>query len=154
MIKIGENIQCSVTRIGEWGAYAETKSGEEVLISFGELSWNRIQKTDEIVSPGDVVNVKVLGNPTETRTSYLGSIKRTTTDDPWSDPRMQEGAILQGEVARIGKDVAFIDLTIGIVIGVYVEDPSSLTVGESVKVKLEEIDFAARIAKAKIVHPE
>jgi len=151
MITVGENVQCTVTRTGDWGAYAKMKSGEEVLISFGELSWDRIQKTDEIVSPGDVVNVKILENPTEERTSFLGSIKRTQTDDPWSDQRMEVGSILRGSVERIGKDVAFINLANGIVVGVHVENPSCLSIGQSVQVKLEEVDSSARIAKASIV---
>ena len=152
MTTTGENVQCRITKTGEWGAYAETKSGEEVFISFGELSWDRIQKTEEIVSPGDVVNVKVFANPTDERTSFLGSLKRTKADNPWSDPRMEVGAIFRGEVERIGKDVAFIILTNGILVGVHVENPSRLSVGESVQVKLDEIDSSARFAKAIIVY--
>lgn len=154
MITIGENVQCEITNTGEWGAYAKTKTGEEVFISFGELSWERIQKADEIISPGDTVDVKILENPTEDRSRYLGSLKRTKTNDPWTGAGMDAGSIHGGEVVRVGKDVAFINLTNGIVVGVQVENPTCLSIGESVQVKLDEVDSNARVAKATIVHPK
>jgi ribosomal protein S1 len=52
MIAVGDIVLCTITEIGPWGAYGVSESKLKVLVSFSELSWHRIEKTDDVISIG------------------------------------------------------------------------------------------------------
>ncbi len=58
-IKTGEFFNARVTRIMDFGAFAEVLPGQEGLIHISELADHRVAKVDEVVKVGDVVLVKV-----------------------------------------------------------------------------------------------
>jgi polyribonucleotide nucleotidyltransferase len=59
-VKAGEKFNAKVTRIMNFGAFAEILPGQEGLIHISELADHRVEKVEDIVSVGDVVPVKVI----------------------------------------------------------------------------------------------
>jgi polyribonucleotide nucleotidyltransferase len=59
-VKSGEKFNAKVTRIMNFGAFAEILPGQEGLIHISELADYRVEKVEDIVKVGDVVPVKVI----------------------------------------------------------------------------------------------
>lgn len=60
--KVGDKVKGKVTRCTDFGAFIELSPGVEGLVHISELSAEtRVKKTTEIVNPGDVVEVVVMG---------------------------------------------------------------------------------------------
>jgi polyribonucleotide nucleotidyltransferase len=58
-VKAGEIFNAKVTRIMNFGAFAEILPGQEGLIHISEISDQRVEKVEDILKMGDVVPVKV-----------------------------------------------------------------------------------------------
>ncbi len=58
--KVGEIFQGKITRIMDFGAFAEILPKQEGLIHISELAPNRVEKVTDVVNVGDVVPVKVI----------------------------------------------------------------------------------------------
>lgn len=58
-VKAGEIFKGRITRIMNFGAFAEVLPNQEGLIHISELADQRVEKVDDIVSVGDIVPVKV-----------------------------------------------------------------------------------------------
>jgi polyribonucleotide nucleotidyltransferase len=59
-VKAGEKFNAKVTRIMNFGAFAEILPGQEGLIHISEMADYRVEKVEDIVKVGDVVPVKVV----------------------------------------------------------------------------------------------
>ena len=72
----GQVVDGKVMRTAGFGAFVEIAPGIEGLVHISQLSYDRVEKTEDAVSPGDEVKVKILSiNPEEHRVSL--SIKET-----------------------------------------------------------------------------
>ena len=56
----GEKVEVTITKLTEFGAFAELVEGVEGLIHISELSEERIEKPAEVVRPGQTVTVLVM----------------------------------------------------------------------------------------------
>lgn len=59
-VEVGETFNAKVTRIMNFGAFAEVLPGQEGLIHISKLSDARVEKVEDVVKVGDIVPVKVL----------------------------------------------------------------------------------------------
>src|SRR3989344_509139 len=59
-VKVGELFNGKITRLMNFGAFAEILPGQEGLIHISELADYRVNKVEDIVKIGDVVPVKVI----------------------------------------------------------------------------------------------
>ena len=77
----GEIVQGKVVRTVSFGAFVELEPGVEGLVHISQLAWNHVEKTEDVVSPGDEIKVKILSvNKDEKRISL--SLKETTERPP------------------------------------------------------------------------
>jgi polyribonucleotide nucleotidyltransferase len=58
-VKAGEVFQAKVTRLMNFGAFAEILPGQEGLIHISEMADRRVEKVEDVVNVGDIVPVKV-----------------------------------------------------------------------------------------------
>ena len=79
-IKEGDELTGTVKKLMEFGAFIEIAPGVEGLAHISELSWQRVQKSSDVVQPGKVVKVKVLKLDADTRKISL-SMKQCS-DNP------------------------------------------------------------------------
>lgn len=56
----GQNVKVKVLRLTKFGAFVELEEGLEGLIHLSELSKDRVETPDQVVKPGDIVEVKIL----------------------------------------------------------------------------------------------
>ena len=59
-VKKGEKFQAKITRLMNFGAFAEVLPGQEGLIHISQLSDRRVEKVEDVVKVGDVVPVVVI----------------------------------------------------------------------------------------------
>src|ERR1700716_2270025 len=74
----GSIVSGTVTKTKKYGAFLQIVPGIEGLLHISELSWDHVDKTEDVLKVGDEVQVKVTGaNPARPRISL--SLKQLTT---------------------------------------------------------------------------
>ncbi|MDZ4243873.1 MAG: S1 RNA-binding domain-containing protein, partial [Candidatus Doudnabacteria bacterium] len=58
-VKAGEEFQGKITRILDFGAFAEILPGQEGLIHISEIAPYRVEQVSDVLKVGDIVPVKV-----------------------------------------------------------------------------------------------
>jgi polyribonucleotide nucleotidyltransferase len=58
-VKAGETFNAKITRLMNFGAFAEILPGQEGLIHISEMAEGRVEKVEDVVKVGDIVPVKV-----------------------------------------------------------------------------------------------
>ena len=151
----GSRVKGKVSRVQDFGAFVELEPGIEGLIHVSEMSWSKKQvRAVDIVKPGDLVDVVVLGvNPGEKRIA-LGL--KQALGDPWDEAvkKYPVGAVAEGAVSSLAKFGAFVELGEGIEGLIHIGDISkdkrlnhpneALKVGEKVKAQVLEVDRERR----------
>jgi small subunit ribosomal protein S1 len=133
----------------------ELEQGIEGLIHVSEMSWTkRNVRPADIVKPGDVVDVVVLGVKPDEKRIALGL--KQALGDPWEEAQKKYpvGAVVEAPVTSLAKFGAFVDLGDGIEGLIHIGDISRekrlnhpnevLKVGEKVKAQVTEADKERR----------
>ena len=102
----GEVRSGKVTGISSFGAFVDL-GGADGLIHISELSWNQVNSPEEIVSPGEELDVFVLRVDAENKKIAL-SLKRLQPE-PWEtiNERHQVGDIVDATVTKLTNFGAF-----------------------------------------------
>jgi polyribonucleotide nucleotidyltransferase len=59
--KVGEVYDGKVVRVEKYGAFVELWKGTDGLCHISKLDHKRVEKTEDVVKVGDIINVKVIG---------------------------------------------------------------------------------------------
>lgn len=145
----GVVVRGPVRSLTEYGAFVDL-GGIDGLLHVGDMSWNRVAKPGDVVSVGDVVEVKILKISRESKKISLGL--KQLTPEPWSQvgDKYQVGTRIKGSVVRLTDFGAFVELEPGIDGMVHVSEMSwtkkirkpsdALTVGETVEVQILQVN--------------
>jgi small subunit ribosomal protein S1 len=113
--KEGDRVSGTVTRCAKFGAFVEIASGIEGLVHVSEMSYKkRILKPEEVVNPGDKVQVVVQDvDPLKRRISL--SLKEAE-GDPWAEVanRYPIGQSIQGTVEKRERFGIFVRIEDGV----------------------------------------
>ncbi len=105
---LGQGDVCSgrVTSLCGFGAFVDL-GGVEGLIHISELSWGRVNHPADVVTPGDQIEVFVMGIEPEQHRVAL-SMKRLNPD-PWTlvDERYEVGQVIEAEITNVVSFGAF-----------------------------------------------
>ena len=63
----GETYTVKVVRLVEFGAFVEFVPGKDSLLHISEVSWDRIEKIEDALKEGDIIEVKYLGIDPKTK---------------------------------------------------------------------------------------
>lgn len=156
-VKEGDLVDVTITRLTNFGAFAELADGVEGLIHVSELSWTRIAQADEAVSVGDKLRVKLLGIETDKKGQLRISLSaKQVQENPWNrvETELTAGEVREGKVVRLTPFGAFVEVLPGIDGLVHISEMSYtkrvhkaedvVSVGDTVSVKIKSIDLTAR----------
>ncbi len=152
---VGDRVKGTVSRVTDFGAFVELEPGLDGLVHLSEMSWSKkVRKPSDLVKPGDLVDVMILGvNLSEHRVS-LGL--KQTLGDPWADTetRFAVGTVVDAPITSLTKFGAFVQLAEDVEGMIHVGDITNekrlnqpqdvLKAGQTVKAVVLEIDKAKR----------
>ncbi|MDP9325780.1 MAG: 30S ribosomal protein S1 [Candidatus Dormibacteraeota bacterium] len=112
-LQVGDVVKGRVSGLTTYGAFVNL-GGADGLIHISELSWDRVNSVNEVLSVGDEVEVKVIKLDHEL--SRISLSLRQMSEDPWEtiEQRFPSGSIVKGEVTKTKKYGAFLQLDDGI----------------------------------------
>lgn len=103
----------TVTRIMEFGVFVDL-GGAEGLVPLRELSWSRDVKVEDIVQPGDKVEVEIKSLDWDANRISLSL--RGAQGDPWEDTMAEHpvGSACTGTITRVERYGAFAEIAPGV----------------------------------------
>jgi small subunit ribosomal protein S1 len=112
-LKVGDEISGRVSGLTTYGAFVNLGAADG-LIHISELSWDRVANVADVLQVGQDVRVKVIKLDPET--SRISLSLRQLGQDPWDhiEKRFPTGALVDGEVTKIKKYGAFLQIGDGI----------------------------------------
>ena len=112
-LEIGQIRKGIVSNICSFGAFIDL-GGADGLAHISELSWSRVESPEELLKPGEEIDVYVLALDQEDKKIAL-SLRRATTD-PWAnlESRYEDGSIVEGEITKLAPFGAFVRLEDGV----------------------------------------
>lgn len=145
-----------VTRIMPYGAFVELIPGLEGMVHISELSWSRLEKPGDAVSPNDRISVKVLRIDAGPKGPKIALSVKQAEGDPWQrmPDDVRAGGKIQGKVTRCTNFGAFVEIKPGIEGLVHISELSYtqrvhrvediVRPGQTVTVVIKEIDLDKR----------
>jgi 4-hydroxy-3-methylbut-2-enyl diphosphate reductase len=146
-IEVGQVLKGKVTSIKNFGAFVNI-DGIEGLIHISEVSWDRIDRVEDVLKLGDEIEVFVLGVDKDEQKVSLGL--KQLTSDPWEtvSETYPIGTIVTGSINRLATYGAFVKLGKGLEGLIHISELSHehvksvedvVAVGQEVKVKILRI---------------
>jgi len=159
-VEVGSVVTGRVTRLESFGAFVEIAPGIEGLLHVSNMAYRRVERPEDVVSVGDVVEVMILEISEGGRRIGLG--RKQLEADPWDDvtSRLYPDAVVQGTVRRIVEFGAFVEVEAGIEGLLHVSQLGEgrvrnvrdvLSVGQELSVRVLSIDAGAgRISLSRL----
>jgi transcriptional accessory protein Tex/SPT6 len=144
-LHVGQEVQGTIKRVTEFGAFVDIGVGRDGLVHVSELAQGRVAKASDIVKQGDKVTVWIKELDREKNRISLTMIAPGTP----TVRDLEEGAVVSGKVTRLERYGAFVDIGVGRdgMLHVkemgrgYVEKPEDVVnVGDEVQVQIVGID--------------
>ena len=109
MLSVGQELQGTIKRITEFGAFVDIGVGRDGLIHVSELSVNRVGKVTDVLQEGQQVTLWIKKLDRDRNRISLTMIepgKRTIRD-------LEKGEVVEGTVTRMLPYGAFVDIGVG-----------------------------------------
>jgi small subunit ribosomal protein S1 len=155
---VNDIVKGKVTKLTDFGAFIELEEGIEGLAHISEFSWiKKIQKPQDLLKSGDVVECMVLGYDLQAGRVSLGL--KQVKDNPWEtiEEKYPVGTRVKRKVVKITSAGAFVELENGIDGFLHVDDMSwtkkvknpgnALCADQEVEVMVISVDSANRNIK-------
>jgi predicted RNA-binding protein with RPS1 domain len=109
-LRVGDNVEGTVTSIAPFGVFVDIGVGKDGLVHISELSEGRVDKAEDVVVVGETYPFKILEVDAEgTRISL--SLRRAQRTQRLQ--QIEKGQILEGKVSGTAPFGAFVDLGVG-----------------------------------------
>lgn len=150
-VNAGDTLQGTVRSLADYGAFIDL-GGVDGLLHIGEISWARVSKTEDALTVGQQVDVKILKIDPETHRISL-SMKQLLPH-PWETvpERFRAGERVRGLVTRLTEFGAFLEIEPGIEGMIHISEMSwgkkvrkpgdLLSVGDVAEAVILRIDIA------------
>jgi len=114
-LEVGEKLSGKVLEVRDYGVLVDLGGGLDGLVHMSEVSWSRGVRPQDVVTPGDEVEVQVLKVQPATRKDRFGRVSlsmRACQPDPWDEAGdlLRPGTPAKGKVVRTTDFGAFIEL--------------------------------------------
>jgi small subunit ribosomal protein S1 len=149
-LSVGDVRRGTITNVTSFGAFVDL-GGVEGLVHISEISWDRVHHPGDILTPGQEVEVYVMGVNSDQERIAL-SVKRLRPN-PWTlvEANYQVGQIVEGMVTNVVNFGAFVRIEEGLeglihiselAEGNYLHPRNVVREGDVVKVRVLNIDTA------------
>jgi len=146
---VNDIVKGKVTKLTDFGAFIELEEGIEGLAHISEFSWlKKVQKPQDLVKIGDVVECMILGYDLQAGRVSLGL--KQVKDNPWLsiEEKYPVGTRINRKVVKVTNAGAFVEIEEGIDGFLHSDDMSwlkknknsSLTVGQEIEVMILSVD--------------
>lgn len=155
-IKEGDEFEGEVTTIYDFGCFVKIDAplGEDTkkelvqlegLVHISELSWDKVESPENVVSPGDKVGVKVIGK----RNGKLALSMKQIRKDPWEEAgeKYKKDEKYKGKVVKVSDFGVFVQLEPGIEGLIHmtkIPPGKRFEEGQEIDVYTEDVDAEAR----------
>ncbi len=153
-IKEGDVLEGEVIKVMPYGAFIQLSPGVEGMAHISELGWSRVEKVEEILSQGDMVQTKILKiEEKEDKDAPKISLSlKQVSADPWEsvDQFITTGQQVSGKVVRLAPFGAFVEIVPGMDGLVHLSEMSyvkrvvkaedEVSLGEMIQVVVKDID--------------
>ncbi len=151
-LEVGSVVKGTVRRLADFGAFVDI-GGVDGLVHVTDLSWGRVRHPSDVVSVGDVIDVKILNVDVDRERISL-SLKQTKAK-PWTvaGEKYPAGSVVEGKVVRITTFGAFVELEPGLDGLVHISQcaltriekvEDAVNVGDVVRVKVLDVNTEAK----------
>lgn len=148
VLEEGQTIKGIVKKLVDFGAFIDV-GGIEGLLHISEMGWGKVEKSSDILTEGDEVEVFLLA--VNKKTNKIGLSLKRMTPDPWTvvQDKYTVGETVSGKVVRESSFGAFVELEPGLDGLVHISQISwqrvekvsdELTIGDIIQVKILDID--------------
>ncbi|MBW6408840.1 30S ribosomal protein S1 [Clostridium weizhouense] len=112
-LKEGEKKTGIIKKLVKYGAFVDI-GGIEGLIHISDLSWNKVNRPEEVVKENDKVEVYI--GSVDPKKQRLSLILKDVNKEPWTlhQDEIKEGNIYEGKVVRLTSFGAFVEIFDGI----------------------------------------
>jgi len=156
---VNDIVKGKVTKLTDFGAFIELEEGIEGLAHISEFSWlKKVQKPQDLVKAGDIVECMILGYDLQAGRVSLGL--KQVKDNPWVtiEEKYPVGTRITRKVVKVTNAGAFIELEEGIDGFLHTDDiswtkkskNSGLTAGQEIEVMVLSVDAENRNIKLGI----
>ena len=146
---VNDIVKGKVTKLTDFGAFIELEEGIEGLAHISEFSWlKKVQKPQDIVKMGDVVECMILGYDLQAGRVSLGL--KQVKDNPWTtiEEKYPVGTRINRKVVKVTNAGAFVEIEEGIDGFLHSDDMSwlkksknsGLTAGQEIEVMILSVD--------------
>lgn len=149
----GAVLRGRVTQIRDFGAFVDL-GGVEGLVPVRELSHDRVQRAEDVLAVGDVVEVKLMKLEREGEKLKITLSLKALAGDPWEgiETIASKGRVVAGQVTRLAEFGAFVRIAAGVEgllhvseLGARVTHPSeALEVGQPILAVVKDVDRSRR----------
>jgi small subunit ribosomal protein S1 len=146
---VNDIVKGKVTKLTDFGAFIELEEGIEGLAHISEFSWlKKVQKPQDIVKIGDVVECMILGYDLQAGRVSLGL--KQVKDNPWLsiEEKYPVGTRINRKVVKVTNAGAFVEIEEGIDGFLHSDDMSwlkknknsALAAGQEIEVMILSVD--------------
>jgi small subunit ribosomal protein S1 len=156
---VNDIIKGKVTKLTDFGAFIELEEGIEGLAHISEFSWlKKVQKPQDIVKIGDIVECMILGYDLQAGRVSLGL--KQVKENPWTtiQEKYPVGTRINRKIVKVTNAGAFVELEEGIDGFLHSDDMSwvkknknsALSAGQEIEVMILSVDANSRNIKLGI----
>lgn len=109
---LGDEIECSVAGIVDFGIFLKIEEGLEGLVHISEIDWGLIDDTRALFKIGDKVKAKII----EIKDGKISLSVKALKENPWKEyeGKLKKGDIVKGVVIKFNKHGALISIKEGV----------------------------------------
>jgi small subunit ribosomal protein S1 len=109
---IGDNLDCTVAGIVDFGIFLKLEDGLEGLVHISELDWGLVEDPRNIFKVGDKVKAKVI----EIKDGKISLSVKALKENPWKEfeGKLKKGDIIKGVVIKYNKHGALVSIKEGV----------------------------------------
>ncbi len=109
---IGDNLECTVAGIVDFGVFLKLEDGLEGLVHISELDWGLVEDPRSMFKVGEKVNAKVI----EIKEGKISLSIKALKENPWKEfeGKLKKGDIIKGVVIKYNKHGALVSIKEGV----------------------------------------